>query len=148
MSTNDDPFNLERFVSAQVPEFTRALAELMEGRKRSHWMWFIFPQLRDLGHSPTSRLYGISSLNEARAYLAHPLLGARLILCTEAVLAQGTRSLSAIFGNPDDLKFCSSMSLFALAQEKDKNLFRQALERYCDGRADPKTLELLGIGDN
>ena len=101
-----DPFDLERFVTAQAPVFTTALAELKAGRKRSHWMWFIFPQLRGLGHSSTAFFYGISSLAEARAYLAHPLLGPRLEICTEAVLGIRDSTLNAIFGSPDDLKFC------------------------------------------
>ena len=110
-----DPFALNRFVTAQAPVFAAALDELKAGRKQSHWMWFVFPQLRGLGHSAMAEFYGISSLAEARAYLAHPLLGPRLILCTETVLALQGRSVHAIFGSPDDLKFCSSMTLFAIA---------------------------------
>src|SRR4051812_12574295 len=109
-----DHFDLERFVTAQASAFATALDELKAGRKRSHWMWFIFPQLRGLGHSPMAQFYGISSLAEARAYLAHPRLGPRLILCTETVLAVEGRSVHAIFGSPDDMKFRSSMILFAL----------------------------------
>jgi uncharacterized protein (DUF1810 family) len=108
-----DPFDLNRFVIAQAPVFAAALDELKAGRKRSHWMWFIFPQLRGLGHSSMAEFYGISSLDEGRAYLAHPLLGPRLILCTETVLALQGRSLHAIFGSPDDMKFRSSMTLFS-----------------------------------
>ncbi len=122
-----DPFDLERFVTAQAPVFTAAVDELKAGRKRSHWMWFIFPQMRGLGHSSMAQFYGISSLDEARAYLAHSVLGPRLIRCTEAVLAVEGRSLHAIFGSPDDLKFCSSMILFALAAGEDQSVFRQAL---------------------
>ena len=128
-----DPFNLDRFVTAQAPVFTTALAELKAGRKRSHWMWFIFPQLRALGHSSTATFYGISSLDEARAYLAHPTLGPRLNLCTEAVLEIRNSTLNAIFGSPDDLKFCSSMNLFSYAVGEPQSVFRQALDRYCDG---------------
>ena len=102
-----DPSNLERFVAAQAPIFPAALAELRAGRKRSHWMWFVFPQLRGLGRSSMAELYGIVSLAEARAYVAHPILGPRLTLCAEAVLAIEGKSLHAIFGSPDDLKFCS-----------------------------------------
>ena len=131
-----DPFDLNRFVTAQAPVFTAALDELKAGRKRSHWMWFVFPQLRGLGHSAMAEFYGIGSLAEARAYLAHPLLGPRLILCTETVLALQGQSLHAIFGSPDDLKFRSSMTLFALATGKDESAFRQAIDRYCDGRLD------------
>ena len=141
-----DPFHLERFVTAQAPVFTAALDELRAGRKRSHWMWFIFPQMRGLGHSSTAQFYGISSLDEARAYLAHPVLGPRLKLCTETVLAVEGQSLTAIFGSPDDLKFCSSMTLFALAAGENERVFRQALDRYCKGRLDERTMALCGAG--
>ncbi len=116
------------------------------GRKRSHWMWFIFPQLRGLGRSPTAEFYGISSLNEAHAYLAHPVLGPRLILCTEAVLAVAGQSLHAIFGSPDDLKFCSSMTLFALAAGESESVFRRALDRYCGGHLDERSVALCEAG--
>src|SRR5882724_3520289 len=117
-----DPFDLERFVKAQAPVFGAALDELKAGHKRTHWMWFVFPQLRGLGHSTMAEIYGIASLDEARAYLAHPVLGPRLRQCTEAVLAVADRSLHAIFGSPDDAKFRSSMTLFAeAAQERDSN---------------------------
>ena len=138
-----DPFDLERFVKAQASVFDTALAELKAGEKRSHWMWFVFPQLRDLGHSPMAKFYGIGSLDEARAYLAHPVLGRRLKLCTEAVLAVEGRSSHEIFGSPDDVKFRSSMTLFALASVDKANVFRQALDRYCEGRPDPRTEALL-----
>jgi uncharacterized protein (DUF1810 family) len=136
-------FDLERFVTAQAPVFATALAELQSGQKRSHWMWFIFPQLRGLGHSAMARHYGIGSLAEARAYLAHPLLGPRLVQCTRAVLAIEGRSLHVIFGSPDDVKFCSSMTLFSLAPDENAIVFRQALDRFCGGRADERTLKLL-----
>src|SRR3954451_5216121 len=129
-------FDLERFVTAQAPVFATALAELQAGQKRSHWMWFIFPQLRGLGHSAMARHYGVGSLAEARAYLAHPLLGPRLVQCTQAVLAIEGRSLRTIFGSPDDLKFRSSMTLFSLAASEKDSVFRQALDRFCDGRED------------
>jgi uncharacterized protein (DUF1810 family) len=138
-----DSFDLERFVTAQAPAFASALAELRAGQKRSHWMWFVFPQLRGLGHSAMARRYGLGSLAEARAYLAHPLLGPRLVACTRAVLAVEGRSLRAIFGWPDDVKFRSSMTLFALAADEDDSVFRQALDRYCNGHADERTLALL-----
>ncbi len=141
-----DPFNVERFVTAQAPIFETALAELKAGRKRSHWMWFIFPQLRGLGSSSTATFYGIGSLEEARAYLAHTVLGPRLILCTEAVLAVKDRSPHAIFGSPDDMKFRSSMTLFALAARDGESLFRQALGHFWDNRMDERTLALLGHG--
>jgi uncharacterized protein (DUF1810 family) len=137
-----DSFDLNRFVTAQAPVFAAALDELKAGRKRSHWMWFVFPQLRGLGRSPTAEFYGISSLAEARAYLAHPVLGPRLILCTETVLALQGQSLHAIFGSPDDMKFCSSMTLFSLATGEGESAFRQALDRYCDGRMNERTVAL------
>jgi uncharacterized protein (DUF1810 family) len=136
-------FDLERFVTAQAPVFATALAELQSGQKRGHWMWFVFPQLRGLGRSSMSEFYGISSLDEARAYLAHPLLGPRLIRCTQAVLAVEGRSLRAIFGSPDDVKFCSSMSLFARAAGDRGSLFHAALDHYCGGRLDSRTVALL-----
>jgi uncharacterized protein (DUF1810 family) len=139
-----DPFDLQRFVTAQALTFEAALAELQAGRKRSHWMWFVFPQMRGLGLSATAQLYGIGSLAEARAYLAHPLLGPRLASATTAVLAVEDRSLSAIFGAPDDMKFRSSMTLFARAAGPSQTVFQDALARYCDGRPDARTLALLG----
>jgi uncharacterized protein (DUF1810 family) len=141
-----DPFDLERFVTAQAPIFETALNELRAGRKRSHWMWFIFPQLRGLGSSPMATFYGIGSLEEARAYLAHAVLGPRLVRCTEAVLAIKDHSPRAIFGSPDDMKFHSSMTLFALAAGDGESPFRQALGRFWDGRMDERTLALLGRG--
>jgi uncharacterized protein (DUF1810 family) len=141
-----DPFNLERFVAAQAPIFPAALAELRAGRKRSHWMWFVFPQLRGLGRSSTAQFFGLGSLAEARAYLSHPVLGPRLTLCTEAVLAIQGQSLAAIFGSPDDLKFCSSLTLFSRADGGDTSVFRQALDRFCAGREDERTLALLEQG--
>lgn len=148
MSTAD-PFNLERFVAAQEMVFATALAELQAGRKRTHWMWFIFPQLRGLGHSPTATFYGIASLDEARAYLAHERLGKRLEHCTNAVLRVDGRTLHEIFGSPDDLKFHSSMTLFAVAAGgktgETANPYRDALDRYCQGKADSRSLRLLGL---
>ncbi len=139
----DDPYELERFVTAQAPVFDAAVAELRAGRKRTHWMWFVFPQLRGLGRSSTARFYGIASLDEARAYLAHAVLGPRLDLATSAVLSTRGRSVSEIFGTPDDLKFHSSMTLFALAGGKAENPFSEALERWWQGRMDEATLSLL-----
>lgn len=140
---SNDPFDLQRFVSAQDPVFATVLKELRDGRKRSHWMWFVFPQLRGLGRSPTAEFYGIASLDEARAYLAHPTLGARLEQATRVVLATHGRSLHAIFGSPDDVKFCSCMTLFSLVEEDTDSPYREALERWCDGRKDDATLSLL-----
>jgi uncharacterized protein (DUF1810 family) len=138
-----EPFDLQRFITAQAPVFEAVLAELQAGKKRSHWMWFIFPQLRGLGQSPTALFYGIASLDEARAYLADPLLGSRLDLCTRTVIGAAAPSLHAIFGSPDDIKFRSSMTLFALTAPEDGSGFRQALDRWYDGRMDERTLALV-----
>ena len=142
--TDADPFGLERFVTAQAAVLPTVLDELRAGRKRSHWMWFVFPQLRGLGHSSMAVFYGISSLAEARAYLAHALLGPRLDLCTRTVLEIENGSLRQIFGSPDDLKFRSSMTLFALAAADPTSLFNKALDRWCGGVLDAPTLRLLG----
>ena len=133
-----DPFNLVRFIEAQGTVYDNALAELCAGRKRSHWMWFIFPQIRGLGISPTAQYYAISGLDEARAYLAHPLLGPRLLACTAAVTAHRESPLTRIFGMPDDLKFRSSMTLFELAAE-DPSEFSKALDALCAGERDEIT---------
>jgi uncharacterized protein (DUF1810 family) len=138
-------FDLERFVTAQAPVYPQALAELRAGDKRSHWMWFIFPQLAALGRSPRAVFYGLDGIEEARAYLGHPLLGARLRECTAAVNAVAGRSLHEIFGTPDDTKFRSSMTLFHRAAP-DEPLFAAALARYCGGEEDPLTLGLLQGG--
>jgi uncharacterized protein (DUF1810 family) len=148
--TADDRFDLERFVTAQAPVFETVLAELRAGQKRSHWIWFVFPQLAGLGRSSTARFYGISSIDEARAYLAHPVLGPRLDLCTRIVLASKSPFLHAIFGSPDDLKFRSCMTLFSLAADDPENPFRHALDRWCGGQPDDQTLTLIdaaGRGD-
>ena len=138
-----DPFHLERFVAAQAPVFPAVLAELRAGQKRSHWMWFVFPQLRGLGRSSMAEFYGIVSLAEARAYVAHPVLGPRLTLCAEAVLAIEGKPLHAIFGSLDDLKFCSSMTLFSRADGRDESVFRRAIDCFCSGREDERTVALL-----
>jgi uncharacterized protein (DUF1810 family) len=143
-----DPFDLKRFLLAQEPVFASALNELREGQKRSHWMWFVFPQLRGLGSSPMAELYRIGSLAEARAYLDHPLLGRRLLLCTETVLATGGKSLHEIFGSPDDMKFRSSMTLFVLASGDQTNVFCRTLAARCEARLDDRTLTLLKAGGN
>ena len=140
---SDDPHDLARFLDAQERMVPIALAELGAGEKQSHWMWYVFPQLRGLGFSRMASLYGIAGLAEARAYLAHPVLGPRLGACTEAVLAHPDRSLAAIFGAPDDAKFRSSMTLFAEAAGHNGALFRHALATFCDGQPDPRTLALL-----
>jgi len=144
--TEADPFNLERFVTAQAPVFETVLAELRAGRKRSHWMWFVFPQLAGLGRSSTARFYGIGSIDEVRAYLAHPLLGPRLDLSTRIVLASESSSLHAIFGSPDDLKFRSCITLFSRVADDADNPFRQALDRWCNGQPDAQTLALIDAG--
>lgn len=139
-----DPSSLDRFVEAQAGTYETALGELRAGRKRSHWMWFVFPQLRGLGRSSTAEFYGIASLTEAERYLDHPVLGPRLVACTEAVLAIENRSLREIFGFPDDLKFHSAVTLFARAAAPEGGgIFREALRRFWTGRDDPGTLALL-----
>ena len=141
-----DPFELQRFVTAQAPVFEIVLDELRAACKRSHWMWFVFPQLRGLGHSSTAQFYGIGSLDEARAYLAHPLLGSRLDLCTRMVVEIESPSLHAIFGSPDDMKFRSCATLFSFAADDPDNTFRRALDRWCEGRPDGRTLALIRTG--
>lgn len=141
----DDPFDLSRFIAAQAGVYERALAELKRGEKRSHWMWFIFPQLVGLGRSSTAQFYAIKSINEAKAYLSHPVLGQRLIECSKALLPFKQKSASDIFGFPDDLKLRSSMTLFASASEPD-SVFSRVLGQYFEGQADPRTLELLTQG--
>lgn len=143
--SEDDPFDLARFVSAQAGAFDRALAELTAGRKRSHWMWFVFPQLRGLGRSATAERYGIASLAEARAYLAHPLLGPRLEAATRAALGHAAITAHELLGSPDDLKLRSSMTLFDLASGGEDNPYRAALRRFHAGEPDPATLSLLGL---
>ena len=144
-----DPFDLQRFMDAQAGVVNTALAELTRGRKVSHWMWFVFPQLSALGRSSTALHFGLKSLAEARAYLAHPILGPRLIDCTQAAVraVEAARSLHGVFGSPDDLKFRSSMTLFEQAAAPDATaaiVFGAALERCCGGERDERTLALLG----
>lgn len=143
MTPDELPYDLSRFVTAQAAMFADALAELHAGRKRSHWMWFIFPQLRGLGISATAQHYGLSGIGEARAYLSHPVLGPRLAASVEAVVSLRGLTLSQIFGAPDDLKFASSMTLFALASDGQDDVFRKALARYCDGKMDVRTQQIL-----
>lgn len=138
----NDTYNLKRFVDAQDPMFERVCGELSAGRKRSHWMWFIFPQLRGLGHSAMAQQYGISSREEAQAYLAHPVLGKRLRECTRLVLGVEGRTVGEILGSPDDMKFRSSMTLFAKVAA-DNKLFDEALQKYFAGQPDPLTLARL-----
>jgi uncharacterized protein (DUF1810 family) len=139
---NKDPYDLQRFVDAQEQVHAQVSVELRTGCKRTHWMWFVFPQLRGLGYSPAAMRYGITSLAEAQAYLDHPVLGPRLRECTRWVLAVQDRTISQIFGSPDDQKFRSSMTLFAQANA-DNAEFRQALVKYFNGETDPLTLQRL-----
>ena len=139
----DRSIDLHRFVEAQADAYDTALAELKRGRKTSHWMWFVFPQIAGLGHSAMARFYALETLDEARAYLAHPVLGPRLIACVEAVNALQGRTAHAIFGAPDDVKFRSSLTLFAQAAP-EQPAFSQALDKYFGGRLDEMTLERLG----
>jgi uncharacterized protein (DUF1810 family) len=138
-----DPFDLQRFVDAQRPVYAHALGELEQGCKTSHWMWFVFPQIAGLGFSPMAQHFAISGLDEARAYLADPVLGARLVECVGTVMGIDGRSALEIFGEPDDMKFRSSLTLFAAAAP-DQPVFAAALDRYFSGEADPLTLEKLG----
>ena len=135
-------FDLERFLKAQDSCYQTILTELRNGQKRTHWMWFIFPQITGLGRSPTAQYYAISGIEEARTYLDHPLLGTRLKECTQTVLGIQDRTLQEIFGNPDDWKFRSSMTLFEYTAPNEK-IFSEALERYCEGKRDRKTLEII-----
>jgi uncharacterized protein (DUF1810 family) len=137
-----DPFNLQRFADAQQPVYETVRAELRAGQKRSHWMWFVFPQIEGLGSSGMARRFAISSLEEARAYLEHPVLGARLRECSRLVADVNGRSIEEIFGYPDDMKFRSSMTLFAQATPENE-VFVECLRKYFEGEADPSTLARL-----
>ena len=170
--SEDEPRSLERFVAAQESVWPRVVAELRDGRKRTHWMWFVFPQIAGLGRSETARRYALDGLGEARAYLAHPLLGARLEEATGLMLASGGDDAHAVLGSPDDLKFRSSMTLFERAWPAPgdapgdahgdvavadgpaggaasgvQNVFRLALERFHGGVPDPRTIALLDARD-
>ncbi|MHB1673350.1 MAG: DUF1810 domain-containing protein [Acidobacteriaceae bacterium] len=138
----DDPYNLRRFVEAQDAVYPQVCAELRGGRKTSHWIWFIFPQIRGLGASETAQYYAISSREEAKAYLEHPVLGSRLRECTALVGGIEGKSIEQIFGHPDNLKFRSSMTLFAYATEENQ-IFLAALKKYFGGEFDPQTLTRL-----
>jgi len=141
-TASNDPFELRRFVEAQEGVYAQALAELKGGRKRSHWMWFVFPQFDGLGFSSTAKHYAIKSLDEARAYLAHPLLGPRLRECADALLTVEGRSATEILGSPDDLKLRSCATLFAQITPNDSP-FAQLLRKYYQNQPDAKTLQLL-----
>jgi uncharacterized protein (DUF1810 family) len=141
-SCPDDPFHLQRYVAAQQQNYDTALAELRAGRKRSHWIWYVFPQLRGLGSSAMADRYGISGIEEARAYLAHPVLGPRLRECARVVAAIERGSAEEVFGWPDNLKVRSSMTLFSMATDDDAE-FRAVLDRFYGGELDPVTVERL-----
>jgi uncharacterized protein (DUF1810 family) len=137
-----DPYNLQRFTDAQADRYTQAEMELQAGRKESHWMWYIFPQIKGLGRSVTAQEYAISSIDEAKAYLNHPVLGARLRECTRLTTSVNGRSIEDIFGYPDHLKFHSSMTLFARATD-DNGVFTEALRKFFHSEYDRQTLERL-----
>ena len=139
-----DLFDLNRFLQAQETAYKSALEEIRRGRKLTHWMWYIFPQYAGLGFSSTSVFYAVKSLDEVRAYLAHPVLGTRLVECCETLLALEGLTAHEIFGSPDDLKLCSCMTLFT-AVSPAGSLFEQVLAKYCQGKPDLRTLELLGF---
>jgi uncharacterized protein (DUF1810 family) len=140
----DDPYNLSRFVRAQEDDYAQALSEIKRGRKRTHWMWYIFPQIEGLGSSPTSREFSIKSLEEAKAYLDHAVLGPRLLDCADAVLGVEGRSAAEIFGFPDDLKLRSCVTLFKCVSPPG-SVFDRILQKYFSGEPDAATLRLLNI---
>ena len=142
---SDDPYDLNRFVRAQENDYERALAEIRSGRKRTHWMWYIFPQFDGLAFSATSKYYAIKSLAEAEAYLHHPILGPRLLACAEAAVGVEGRTATEIFGSPDDIKLRSCATLFARVSPPG-SVFERLLAKYYRGERDGKTLHLLGIG--
>lgn len=146
MSGVADPYNLQRFADAQSRVYGQVTSELRTGHKRTHWMWFVFPQLRGLGHTPTAEYFGIASAGEARAYLAHPVLGPRLQECARLLRDHpGSEPATAILGAVDALKLRSSMTLFArcAGSESDRALFGAVLDRYYDGHSDARTVEML-----
>ena len=142
MSISDDPFQLQRFITAQEGVYDQVLTELRNGRKQTHWMWYIFPQIAGLGFSTTSKFYAIQSIDEAQAYLQHSKLGQGLIECTRTVLAIEGRPAHDIFGSPDDVKFRSCMTLFEFIAGAD-SVFAQALDKFYAGERDNRTLQLL-----
>jgi uncharacterized protein (DUF1810 family) len=140
--SGDNPLQLDRFIKTQEKMYDSVLEELRDGQKQSHWMWYIFPQIDGLAHSTTSKYYAIKSIEEAQRYLRHPVLGMRLVECAETVLAIEGRSISQIFGYPDDMKLKSSMTLFAYAAAPH-SVFIRILDKYFNGERDDKTLQLL-----
>jgi uncharacterized protein (DUF1810 family) len=143
-SSADDPYQLNRFATAQQDDFEQALAEIRSGKKRTHWMWYIFPQIDGLGFSSIAKYYAIKSIEEAKAYLNHPILGPRLLQCAEAAVGVEGRSATEIFGSPDDLKLRSCATLFACVSPPS-SVFERLLQKYYSGERDKKTLRLLGI---
>ena len=140
----EDPYGLGRFVAAQDEDYDQALSEITSGQKRTHWMWYVFPQIDGLAFSSTAKRYAIKSLEEARAYLDHPVLGPRLLECMEAVLRIEERTAKEIFGSPDDLKLRSCATLFACVQPAG-SVFDRLLAKYYEGEPDTRTLQILGI---
>jgi uncharacterized protein (DUF1810 family) len=140
---DEDPYDLRRFVQAQEGDYDRALSEIAAGRKRTHWMWYVFPQIDGLGFSATAKRYAIKSLEEARTYLAHPILGPRLVECAEAAVRVEGRSAKDIFGSPDDMKLQSCATLFACVSPAD-SVFDRLFAKYYKGERDASTLRLLG----
>ena len=138
-------FNLERFLKAQDSSYDIALQELNDGRKRSHWMWYIFPQLKALGYSETALYYGIADMEEAKSYLAHPILKARLVACCEAILLHKDKSALRILGDIDAMKLKSSMTLFAFASDEENSIFHQVLAQFYGGKMDQRTREILAL---
>ena len=143
MAKSEDQFELVRFVRAQEPDYERAVAELCAGHKRTHWMWYVFPQFDGLGRSPRSVEFAIKSRAEACAYLAHPILGPRLLECCEVIVGLENGLITEIFSEPDDLKFHSCVTLFA--QVSSLTLFQRVLDKFFDGKADERTLQLLSL---
>jgi len=141
--SSNDPYDLARFVRAQENDYEQALSEIKSGRKRTHWMWYIFPQIDGIAFSSTSKRYSIKSVAEARAYLAHPILGPRLLKCAEEVVRVEGRTAADIFGSPDDVKLRSCATLFACVSPRN-SVFDRLLDKYYGGGRDGKTLELLG----
>ena len=146
MTVTPQDDDLDRFVQAQAAVYPQALAELAAGRKTSHWMWFVLPQLRGLGHSAMAHRYGLASLDEARAYWQHPVLGARLRECCEALLAVQGRTAREIMGSPDDFKLCSCLTLFEVV-DSGEVIFAELQEKYFGGRRDEQTLGLIAGED-
>lgn len=135
---------LQRFIDAQKRDYEIALSEIKNGRKRSHWMWYIFPQIKGLGFSETSKFYGITNLKEAEEFLTHPVLGKRLVEISNELLNLPTNNAHAVFGSPDDIKLKSSMTLFSLVPNADA-VFQKVLDKFFDGKKDEKTLNIAGI---